>query len=804
MNRNYPPSRHLRLAVLTASLFLCGQVLAQSRPIALPAQTLERALNQLARDSGTQILYSSEFAAGKMAPAVSGTMTVREALDRLLAGSGLGLHVEDERTFMVVQARPGISSLAPVTVTAQGDNAPSTAYIAPAVSNATRLALSPRETPQSVSVVTRQRMEDQAMQTLPDALRQATGVKVQEAEVLGTQYQVRGFTLDTIQIDGLPVSVNSADSSASPDLAIYDRVEILRGAAGLLQGAGTPGGTLNLVRKMPTREFTGNAAAQVGSWDAYRVEADVSGPLSQSGDLRGRLVAVEDDRHSFIDYVKEDKQVLYGVLQYDLSPSLQLTAGVDYQRTKGVPQGTGIVFYEDGGDIGLPRSTYLGAAWNHRETRTTRVFGDLSWKLDNGWKAKLSALREWNDNDLVFLSASGGLGVNRATGLGPFLNYANARHIEQTQSSLEVSASGPFTLLGRQHELVLGANTRRNPADGDRVALLGYSSIRPNVRNWNPASVAYPNITPYDSRATTETRQTGVYAATRLSLAEPLTLLLGGRFSWWDYQSTNTNLLTGGVTSRVGYQVDAEFTPYAGLVFDLNRQYSLYASYTDVFQPQNAVDRTGSLLDPIVGANYEAGIKGEFQDGRVNASLAVFRIDQSNRAQNDLQGPRPCPYTTGDYCSVAAGKVRSQGVEAEVSGELAPGWQVFAGYTLNTTKYLNDTTRGGQVFNAFNPRHMLKLFTAYRLPDTLSAWTVGGGLTWQSEYIAQTATSRMAQPGYALANLMLRYDFNRNMSATLNLNNAFDKRYYRYLSQPSAFNYYGEPRNVMLTLRTKF
>ena len=124
-------------------------------------------------------------------------------------------------------------------------------------------------------------------------------------------------------------------------MAIYDRVEVVRGAAGLLQGAGNPGGTLNLVRKQPTREFAASGSAMVGSWNSYRVEADVSSPLNHSGDLRGRVVAVHDDRDSFVDHVKERKEVLYGVLQYDFTPSITATVGVDHQRTKGTPNGTG-------------------------------------------------------------------------------------------------------------------------------------------------------------------------------------------------------------------------------------------------------------------------------------------------------------------------------------------------------------------------------------------------------------------------------------------------------------------------------
>ncbi|MBY6310574.1 TonB-dependent siderophore receptor [Alcaligenes faecalis] len=784
---------------------------AQQQNYRIPAGPLSTALARFASASGVLVAGAGELAKDRNSPGVSGTLSPQAALDALLAGTGLTAVASSDGSYhlrQVPEAPAGdVTQLSTVTVRGQLD--PRTegtgSYTNASASSATRMNLSARETPQSVSVITRQRLDDQGLLTLNDALKQATGVKVQEGEVLGTTYQIRGFSLDTAQLDGVPVSLGAGGSEAAADMAIYDRVEVVRGAAGLLQGAGNPGGTLNLVRKQPTREFAASGSAMVGSWNSYRVEADVSSPLNHSGDLRGRVVAVHDDRDSFVDHVKERKEVLYGVLQYDFTPSITATVGVDHQRTKGTPNGTGVVFFDDGGDLELPRSTYLGADWNHRATRSTTVFGDLTWEMDNGWQTKLSANRQHYDVDTVFLSASGA-GVDRNTHLGPLLNYAKASSLNRTQTSVDLYASGPFSLLGRKHELVVGANMRRNPTETDQVPLREYASIRPDVFNWDPTSLPPPNIGPYESRTATTTKQSGIYTAARLSLADPLTLIVGGRWSWWDYSSDSTNLLTGANTASSSYKVSGEFTPYAGLIFDLNDNYSLYASYTDVFRPQNAIDRNGSLLKPIVGANYEAGIKGEFQDGRVQASLAAFRIEETNRAQTDLDGPKPCPYTTSDYCSIAAGKVRSEGIEAELTGELAPGWNLTAGYTYNTTKYVKDAANQGKPFNTRTPEHMFKLFTSYRLPGSLRQWTVGGGFTWQTKFLYENTagTIRIEQNPYAVADLMVRYDFTPKVSATLNVNNVFDKHYYRYIAHERAYNYYGDPRNVMLTLRAQY
>ncbi|MBB1219673.1 TonB-dependent receptor, partial [Klebsiella pneumoniae] len=167
-----------------------------------------------------------------------------------------------------------------------------------------------------------------------------------------------------------------------------------------------------------------------------------------------------------------------------------------------------------------------------------------------------------------------------------------------------------------------------------------------------------------------------------------------------------------------------------GLVYGLTPTYSVYASYTDVFTPQNNKNESGDTLKPITGASYEAGIKGELMDGALNVSLAAFQIRQKNRAQQDPDWP-----CVGQNCYyVAGGEVRSRGFEAEASGSITPYWTVAAGYTFNTSKYLTDTQAGGQPFASFTPRHIFRLWTNYALPTMQRRLSVGGGLQVQSGY----------------------------------------------------------------------
>jgi len=240
-----------------------------------------------------------------------------------------------------------------------------------------------------------------------------------------------------------------------------------------------------------------------------------------------------------------------------------------------------------------------------------------------------------------------------------------------------------------------------------------------------------------------------------------------------------------------------EVTPYAGFVYDLTREWAWYASYTDVFVPQTERAVNNVPLKPVIGSNYETGLKGELLDGRVNASLAVFRYDQENRAVTDVASGFACDDW---YCSTAAGKVRSQGIEAEISGEVLSGLQLFAGYTYNTTKFLDDPDEEGRVFSQWTPKHMLRAWADYTLPLDGQRWSTGLGFTSQSHTLGYERTYTV--PGYTVWSARLAYQLTPEVNLAVNANNLFDKKYWvAGFNQLNGSNNYGEPRNFMLTVK---
>ncbi|WP_171435205.1 Fe(3+)-pyochelin receptor FptA [Pseudomonas aeruginosa] len=656
----------------------------------------------------------------------------------------------------------------------------------PGVTTLGKVPLKPRELPQSASVIDHERLEQQNLFSLDEAMQQATGVTVQPFQLLTTAYYVRGFKVDSFELDGVPALLGNTASSPQ-DMAIYERVEILRGSNGLLHGTGNPAATVNLVRKRPQREFAASTTLSAGRWDRYRAEVDVGGPLSASGNVRGRAVAAYEDRDYFYEVADQGTRLLYGVTEFDLSPDTLLTVGAQYQHIDSITNMAGVPMAKDGSNLGLSRDTYLDVDWDRFKWDTYRAFGSLEQQLGGGWKGKVSAEYQEADSRLRYAGSFGA--IEPQTGDGGQLTGA-AYKFKSIQRSLDANLNGPVRLFGLTHELLGGVTYAQGETRQDTARFLNLPNTPVNVYRWDPHGVPRPQIGQYTSPGTTTT-QKGLYALGRIKLAEPLTLVVGGRESWWDQDTPATRFKPG-----------RQFTPYGGLIWDFARDWSWYVSYAEVYQPQ--ADRqtwNSEPLSPVEGKTYETGIKGELADGRLNLSLAAFRIDLENNPQEDPDHPGP----PNNPFYISGGKVRSQGFELEGTGYLTPYWSLSAGYTYTSTEYLKDSQNdSGTRYSTFTPRHLLRLWSNYDLPWQDRRWSVGGGLQAQSDYSVDYRGVSMRQGGYALVNMRLGYKIDEHWTAAVNVNNLFDRTYYQSLSNPNWNNRYGEPRSFNVSLRGAF
>ncbi|WFF43080.1 TonB-dependent siderophore receptor [Salinicola endophyticus] len=673
------------------------------------------------------------------------------------------------------------------------------AYTTGETAAATHLPLSLRQTPQAVTVITRQRMDDQQLNSVQEVLENTTGIESYQSDSERSSFYSRGFLINNVQYDGIPTEVGgivNGSGIGSIDTAFYDRVEVVRGGSGLLTGTGNPSAAINLVRKRPTRDFSASASLGAGSWDTHRGMADISTPLTEDGRVRARVVGTYQDGHAYLDGYKPKRQGFYGIIEADLNEETTLSLGYAYQdiTPKGSTWGGLPLWFSDGTQAAYSRGKNYAQEWSHWDNTHKTAFAEIEHRFDNGWNLRAIANQYRTEQDAELLGLIGR--PDRTTGLGTFPNGAYpaalASEGHSRQNTLDVMANGPFDLLGRQHELVIGATSSRRTSSGKDIAPFYAGTAPVNVYTLSPA---FPRPD-FDAMAAipkhTRIKQSGVYSAARLSLADPLTLIIGGRFSHYDIDDSVNG-------TSLHYEKNAEFTPYAGLVYDIDETYSTYLSYTRLFNPQTDYrDSNGNVLTPSKGKTTEIGLKGAYLEGRLNASVVLFETKLDNAAQQVAGTYTP----GGSQAYTGADGTKSRGIELDLQGELRPGWNLYAGIAHFTAQDGN-----GERLNSQLPRTTAQLFTTYQLPGAWHPLTLGGGVKWQSRFYqaANTGTSSLGgeQGSYALVSLMGRYAITQHTDVAVNVNNVFDKK---YALQKGDFDTvgYGAPRNVMVTLDYRY
>jgi outer membrane receptor for ferric coprogen and ferric-rhodotorulic acid len=631
-----------------------------------------------------------------------------------------------------------------------------------------------KDIPNSVSVITRQNMDDQNMNTLTDALNQTTGITATPYGDGTSYFQSRGYTSD-IQYDGLPTN-NGVQYLSQFDLNMYDRVEVLRGPAGLLQGSGSAAGVINLIRKRPLDEFGIAGSLSAGSWNNFRGNLDISTPFTGDKKLKGRFVLSGDDRDFFIDKAHSKHGLGYAVLEYQPEAKTTFTLSGSIQGEKLAPFDYGAGVYTDGTFLNAPRSSFFGTDWSNSNTTLKEFYAEARHQFNANWQARVTFdyRSEVSNSDYGY--------VDYQVNLDNTADYAaQGQHFTVKWAGIDANLTGSYNLFGKSQPLVVGFNY----ANREQLNESSYKGYHVNIYH-----IDVPNEDlPFSYGAKANSLQYGVYAQTRVTVLDPLTIVLGGRLG--NFQNKNQAVLPAPGDWQKDPEVKGQFTPYAGIVYALTKQVSLYTSYSNVFAAQPQATQNGAALTPEKGNQFEGGVKGEFFNGQLNASGAAFLIHDENRAIQDPSSPT---------FYLANGKVRSRGIEAELSGSPAKGLNIITGYTYLETKYITDPTNQGQLFNAEIPKHTFKFWSTYNFQDgALKNFRVGLG----SIAVSEANRGAEAQKGYAIFNAQAGYAFAKKWSASITVNNLFDKVYYARIPS-NYYGIYGDPRNAMLTLRKSF
>lgn len=663
-------------------------------------------------------------------------------------------------------------------------------YGVTAQTTTTRFPISQRETPQSISVVTRAQIEDFQLNDVNALLATVPGINVQAVETDRIQYSARGFDIQTFQVDGIGLPFAFEIQTGSIDTAIYDHIEVVRGAPGLLSSTGNPSAVVNFIRKRPVKRLQASASAQYGSFDNRRLDADVSVPLTEDGGLRARAVGAYLDSDSYLDRYRLRRWTGYGIVEADLGGATTLSAGYGHQdhQSRGAMWGSLPLYYTDGSRIDLDRSSNTGPSWTGWNVVDRQIFSDLTHDFGNGWNARATLVRRSiNEDDQLFYVYGN---PDRATGDGIF-SYPGAFRARTRNLTLDAYVAGKIAFLGRDHDVMFGVNRsaqRYRQYSSYDFATIGVALPLATLFEGDFARPAFPAA--YDLSLDTHTRRETAYGLLRLDLADPLKVMLGGNLT----RATSEGYSYGAPTNYKRTRV----LPFAGATLDIASNISAYASYATIFNPQTQVDVDRRLLDPIEGDNIEAGLKGEWNEGRLTASIAIFQARQNNTAE--LAG-----FDTTIGQSIYRGvDAKSRGVEFEFGGELAAGLQATGGYTIMRLR-----DEGGGTARTFVPRSTARLNLTYS-PPRLQAVRLGASLRYQSRiYLEPGSTSvttgapiRVTQPGYALVDLLARYDLSPHLSLSLNLKNVTNVKYIEALNYDQG--YHGAPRSALVTLGVKY
>lgn len=774
---------------------------AAARRVDVAAGPLARVLSQFAGMEGVALSFDASQLPSS-SNGLHGVYTTQQGFDELLAGSGWRATAGSQGIYSLVRA-PVPSSASPasstpvppatkasnqtdattlgaIQVTAESQNATtqnSGSYTTRAVTLG-KSEYSLREIPQSVSVVTRQRMDDQNLIDVKGAMTQTTGITVETNAnpYLNNAYYARGYAL-AAELDGIPSSGSLDVGAPQFDLAMYDRIEVIRGSAGLLEGSGEPGGLVNFARKRPTADTEMSGSVSVGSWGQVHSDFDISGALNSDKSLQGRMVIADTDGDAFYDHSRHESQMLYGIVEYHLGPStlLSLSGTVQHDETHGIM--SAIPAYSTGQLLDVSPTTNLFPDWTKSNQNTREGFAELDHFFDGGWRMRVSARYRSTDTDARYLGIDSD--IDPATSEVSYFPAADNTRFNWLAA--DANASGPFELFGRTHQLLVGVNYDEAKSRDQ------YSNEPDGTLDIFQLAQLPPLPTPLVGDYRTRTEQYGAYGQARFSLADPLTFVVGGRVTNYHQFSGNADYGTTPDMPRSPGGVDHKFTPYAGLIYDVSREISLYASYSQIFVPQSELTASGTPLPPRTGDQYEIGSKGEFFDGKLNASVALFDLKDRNRAY----------YSSDIFFYSAAGEVRMSGAETEIAGSPLPGWDLSAGYTYLDPHYRTEQDEAN--LSAITPRHNAKLWSNYHFQgDTLRGFNLGAGLIASSGW----DSGNVHVPGYVTASLQVGYRIDPHWNITATVDNALDRHYYQTFYAAGGF--YGAPRSVMLTLRGKY
>jgi iron complex outermembrane receptor protein len=794
----------------------------------IPSGSMSKALNAVAGQNGLQLLYDAALTESLRTPGLAGHYSTQEALDRLLAGTRLSYRFSaDGETVAILLAQAdngvrsdaGAEALPTIDVGAEAraekaksrfpsePKTPTDGYVVKNATTATKTDVPIRQLPVSVQVVPKQVMQDQNVTSIQDAIENISGVRSNNNDLEGYNFNIRGFQSTAIFRNALPGSLSGVF-----DVANLERIEMLKGPASILYGRMEPSGAVNLVTKQPLAERRAVIEQQIGSYDHYRTQWDLSSPIESVPGLAMRVSGAYQTNGSFRSTQGGERVMVAPVISYRPSDWTEFTLDTQYSMEK--TQSEIGLFPIGSSPAPLPLDRSFQETNDPRDIVESYAIGytfrqnlDESWKIVNRFlysatpryqkpNLTLSCIRPYCVDPADFST------LNRVTQYQDLKSYS---------FSTNVDILGKFTALDGEHNFLMGLDYLNSYADyyytngGTKYPIDIYNPVYGTV----PASAYWDAVigTGYKEHDSGVTRQKGFYVQDHVTWFDRVHVLGGARYDvadsvWgWSYseggdQSANEQ---AAINNRLEQRtaVDTAWSPRAGLVVDILPELSAYASYSRSFGANNGFSSTGQAFAPQRGVQWEAGLKAEPLPG-LEVTLAFYQLTKSNVLTLDFNSPLP-------NARKLAGLQRSRGIELDVMGRLTDRLAIVANYAHTDAKVIADNPKDpldpfgsglyqNHLLNA--PRHSGKIFLTYDFGEEGLGLRVGGGVTASSHFWGDIQNT-FVLPGYARLDGFASYATlfeGHKVAAQINLRNITDAKY--YTGTDNYFNSNGPPRPI--------
>ncbi len=649
------------------------------------------------------------------------------------------------------------------------------------------------ETPMSVQVIPKAVIDDQQATSLKDVVRNSSGVTPNSYSYYDF-IQIRGFT------NGYAANYRNGlqlQAITGLEMALLDRVEIVKGPASMLYGRVEPGGLVNLVTKKPEAANAYSLQQQVGSHGFIKTTGDATGKVNDSGTLLYRAIGAWAESESFMDHVQSENKV--GALYTAWKPSqrFDLNLGIETQDNR----------FVDTEDIGIPivgdrpldvsRDSFYGdpVGWDIPNQVKRNLYSfDWTFRLNDAWKLTQRFHHDTRDEQ-QFTFWSNGFDADTGN-LDRGLWYVQVDR-ETTASNLDLV--GDVSLMGLRHRVLVGVDYFKFTSQWD-----GFSGTDPAITSiniYNPVynidALAVRNLADnwfYD----TQDSWNGIYLQDQISIGERWEVLVGGRYDSAKYGNGDSDTSLAMASENLHPDTDKAFSPRAGVLYKISAEESVYASYTESFGSNNGRSATNEKFDPQTAKQYEVGVKSSFMNGAALATLAVFHLEKNDLLTDDLSTPEP-----GD--SIAIGQARNRGLEVDLSGQLTKNLSVIGSYTYNQAEISKDNNgkEGNKLPNV--ARHLSSLWATYdTAPGSASGWQLGGGIYSVGEREGDD-TNTWQLPAYTRVDAMLGYRMKwggKPLSFQLNAENLLDEKYFDRGGYSAAK--YGEPLTLLGSVKVEF